>query len=73
MDFFEKLRLSLSKFFGTTEQEKQTEDQSPLKVADVENKESDRYRARDSKGRYLGDDPDTPEDEAWVIDGDKNT
>jgi len=44
-----------------------------LKVVDVENKESDRYRARDSKGRYLGDDPDTPEDEAWVIDGDKNT
>ena len=73
MDFFEKLRLSLSKFFGTTEQEKQTTDQSPLKVADVENKESDRYRARDSKGRYLGDDPDTPEDEAWVVAGDKNT
>ena len=73
MDFFEKLRLSLSKFFGTTEKEKKTTEQHPLKVVDVENKVSDRYRARDSKGRYLGDDPDTPEDEAWVIDGDKNT
>ena len=25
-------------------------------------------RARDSKGRYIADDPDTPENEAWVDD-----
>jgi hypothetical protein len=24
-------------------------------------------RTRDEKGRYVGDDPETPENEAWVI------
>tara|TARA_R110000824_G_scaffold8426_6_gene38186 strand:- start:921 stop:1097 length:177 start_codon:yes stop_codon:yes gene_type:complete len=58
MGFFEKLKISLNKFFGTT---------------DVSNKISTRYRARDNKGRYVGDNPETEEDEAWVVDGDKNT
>ena len=26
----------------------------------------DKVRARDTRGRYRGDDPDTEEDEAWV-------
>ena len=26
-----------------------------------------------NKGRYVGDNPETEEDEAWVVDGDKNT
>ena len=53
MGFFELLRDSLNRFFGTIEEQK-LETGKP-------------HRARDSKGRYLGDDPDTPEDEAWIL------
>ena len=30
--------------------------------------EQPRVRARDSRGRYIGDDPLTEEDEAWIRD-----
>ena len=30
--------------------------------------EQARVRARDSRGRYIGDDPLTEEDEAWIRD-----
>lgn len=34
---------------------------------------SKKKRARDEKGRLIGDDPDTPENEAWVSDTPEGT
>ena len=31
----------------------------------TEKKKTEKVRARDAKGKFVGDDPDTPENEAW--------
>ena len=33
---------------------------------EVEVEETEMVRARNEKGHYIADDPDTPENEAWV-------
>jgi hypothetical protein len=43
---------------------KQRTSMEPVKEA----LEQPRVRARDSRGRYIGDDPLTEEDEAWIRD-----
>jgi len=39
---------------------------SPSRSSDVWRDDYDKVRARDTNGRFRGDDPDTEEDEAWV-------
>jgi len=39
---------------------------SPSRSSDTWRDDYDKVRARDTKGRFKGDDPGTEEDEAWV-------
>ena len=39
---------------------------SPSRSSDAWRDDYDKVRARDTNGRFRGDDPDTEEDEAWV-------
>jgi hypothetical protein len=45
----------------------QEQEKAPKKKAKVEETELEMVRARDEKGHFIADDPDTEVNEAWVV------
>lgn len=64
----EKLRLASPKTNNPKEMIEKLKKEMPKKATGSKKK-----RARDEKGRLIGDDPSTPENEAWVNDTPEGT
>ena len=45
----------------------QEQEKAPKKKAKVEETELEMVRARDEKGHFIADDPDTEVNEAWIV------
>tara|TARA_R100000808_G_C2092095_1_gene112115 strand:- start:221 stop:460 length:240 start_codon:yes stop_codon:yes gene_type:complete len=71
MGFFKKW---MDKLFGKQQESfanktldtlKKVKSKSVKKKTGKQKTEKKKVRARDAKGKFVGDDPDTPENEAW--------